>query len=188
MRDTRPEQAPSAGISATGPETAFSDRSNEVRELEQGILEIEGTEPEMLALLRTRVSRFGSERRKLATAETSVLRWWLERSMAATLEFLQETPWKLQGEIVVCQLGISLGLGSEFLKETSCWESLRRPFETPPPETAAAENGGEMRKEMKSMVRCRVWYKGWWKRLLSAFIFFFPKIGFLWGGLVFPSL
>ena len=44
--------------------------------------------------------------------------------MDETLEFLQETPVKLQGKLVVSQSWIGFGFVREDLKMRSCWESL----------------------------------------------------------------
>lgn len=57
--------------------------------------------------------------------------------MDVTLEFVQETPAKLQGELVGSQSGSGFGLGSEDLKLKSWFESLERE------EEAAAEDAEE---------------------------------------------
>lgn len=78
------------------------------------------------------------------------------------LDSVQRTPSKVQGELLGCQEWSWVGSGREFLKEMSS-------------ESWADEQVSNM------IVMKR--YKGWWKRLLSAFIF--AKIGFLFVGFVF---
>lgn len=158
LRKVKEGQAPRAVMSEMWPETAFSDRSKEVKEAPHENLEIE---PERLELLRERDSKVGRESKKFATVEKSVLRWELERSMEETLEFLQETPWKLQGEMVGCHEGSWVGSEREFLKEISCWESRT---------TVAEEREKKKKRRKRSNLRRAVEYKGWWKRLLSAFM------------------
>lgn len=86
-------------------------------------------EPERFELFRKRDSRLVRESRSEETDEKSVLSWIESRFIDETLEFVQETPVKLQGESFWSQSGSRFGLGSEDLKLKSCWESLEREAE-----------------------------------------------------------
>lgn len=79
----------------------------------------------------------------------STLNKVLLRSMEETLEFLHETPVKLQGSVDNNQFLSRVGVGSAALKERSCWESLKRPF------TAAGEAGGRKKIRRRTKSGCR---------------------------------
>jgi hypothetical protein len=70
--------------------------------------------------------------------------------MDDTLEFVQETPVKLQGEFVGSQSGSGFGLGSEDLKLKSWFESLEREEEAA---EDAEEEQGFREREMMMMRR-----------------------------------
>lgn len=74
--------------------------------------------------------------------------------MDVTLEFVQETPLKLQGELVGSQSGSWFGLGSEDLKLKSWFESLEREEEEAA-EDAEEEEGFRERKMMRRRRRQR---------------------------------
>lgn len=129
FRKVRLEQGEKLCISEIGPEREFSARSTEIRTELHWVLDIEVIEPERFELFRERDSRLVRESRSDETDEKSVLSWIESRFIDETLEFVQETPVKLQGESFWSQSGSAFGLGSEDLKLKSCWESLEREAE-----------------------------------------------------------